>query len=57
MNDTTSGFLDFFGGPHTGIVLFAFCDGSVKGISTSIDAVNLRRLAVRNDGEIITANY
>jgi prepilin-type N-terminal cleavage/methylation domain-containing protein/prepilin-type processing-associated H-X9-DG protein len=43
-----------FGSYHTGVVQFVFCDGSVKPIKTSIDPVNLRRLAVRNDGEVIT---
>jgi prepilin-type N-terminal cleavage/methylation domain-containing protein len=43
-----------FGSFHPGIVQFVFCDGSVRGIRTSIDPENLRRLAVRNDGEVIT---
>lgn len=45
-----------FGGPHTGICMFVFCDGSVKGIKTSIDRVTLTRLAVRNDGLPIGGN-
>jgi hypothetical protein len=57
VTDTTSGFPDKFGGPHSGVVLFAFCDGSVKSISTSIDTTTLRRLAMRNDGLVITGNY
>jgi prepilin-type N-terminal cleavage/methylation domain-containing protein/prepilin-type processing-associated H-X9-DG protein len=44
-----------FGSWHTGVVNFVFCDGSVRMIRTSIDSANLRRLAVRNDGEPI--NY
>jgi prepilin-type N-terminal cleavage/methylation domain-containing protein len=43
-----------FGSYHTGICQFVFCDGSVRAIRNSIDTANLRRLAVRNDGEIIT---
>jgi prepilin-type N-terminal cleavage/methylation domain-containing protein/prepilin-type processing-associated H-X9-DG protein len=43
-----------FGSWHSGVCNFAFCDGSVKAIRNSIDSVNLRRLAVRNDGEVIT---
>jgi hypothetical protein len=43
-----------FGGPHTGVVMFVFCDGSTRSIRTSIDPVNLRRFAVRNDGEVLT---
>jgi hypothetical protein len=44
--DSNSG----FGGPHTGICMFVFCDGSVRGIKTTIDLNVLTRLAVRNDG-------
>jgi prepilin-type N-terminal cleavage/methylation domain-containing protein len=55
--DTTARFSDRFGGPHTGIVMFAFCDGSIKGIRTSIDSVTLQRLAIRNDGLVITGDY
>jgi prepilin-type N-terminal cleavage/methylation domain-containing protein len=43
-----------FGSYHPGICQFVFCDGSVRAIRTTIDAANLRRLAVRNDGEPIT---
>jgi hypothetical protein len=55
--DTTSGFPDKFGGPHTGVVMFALCDGSVRSIRTSIDTANLRRLAMRADGQVINADY
>jgi Protein of unknown function (DUF1559) len=43
-----------FGSWHTGICQFVFCDGSVRVIRNSIDTANLRRLAVRDDGEVIT---
>ncbi len=43
-----------FGSYHLGICQFVFCDGSVRPIKTNIDPDNLRRLAVRNDGEVIT---
>ena len=43
-----------FGGPHTGIVMFALCDGSVRSIRTSIDTANLRRLAMRA-GQSVTS--
>ncbi len=43
-----------FGSYHPGICQFVFCDGSVRPIRTSIDTANLRRLAVRNDNEVIT---
>jgi prepilin-type N-terminal cleavage/methylation domain-containing protein len=46
-----------FGSYHTGVCQFVFVDGSVHAIATSIDVLNLQRLAVRNDGEVITANY
>ena len=55
--DTSSGFLDKFGGSHSGIVMFALCDGSVRPIRTSIDTANLRRLAMRQDGQVITTDY
>jgi len=43
-----------FGSYHPGICQFVFCDGSVRPIRVTIDPANLRRLAVRNDGEVIT---
>jgi hypothetical protein len=42
-----------FGSWHPQVCQFVFCDGRVQAIRTSIDPVNLRRLAVRNDGEPI----
>ncbi|MFO0809355.1 MAG: DUF1559 domain-containing protein [Gemmataceae bacterium] len=43
-----------FGSYHSGVCNFAFCDGSVRAIRNTIDTANLRRFAVRNDGEILT---
>ncbi len=43
-----------FGSYHPGVCQFVFCDGSARAIRNSIDTANLRRLAVRNDGEVIT---
>jgi prepilin-type N-terminal cleavage/methylation domain-containing protein len=43
-----------FGSWHTGICQFVFCDGSVRAVRNNIDTANLRRLAVRNDGEVIS---
>jgi prepilin-type N-terminal cleavage/methylation domain-containing protein len=45
-----------FGGPHSGICMFVFCDGSVKGIKTSADLTVLTRLAVRNDGQVVNGD-
>jgi prepilin-type N-terminal cleavage/methylation domain-containing protein len=42
-----------FGSWHTGVCQFVFCDGSVHAIRNNIDVLTLRRLAVRNDGEVI----
>jgi prepilin-type N-terminal cleavage/methylation domain-containing protein len=44
-----------FGGPHSGIVMFVFCDGSTRAIRNTLDGVTLRRFAVRNDGEVANA--
>jgi prepilin-type N-terminal cleavage/methylation domain-containing protein/prepilin-type processing-associated H-X9-DG protein len=43
-----------FGSFHPGLCQFAFCDGSVRPVRVTIDGANLRRLAVRDDGEVIT---
>ncbi len=45
-----------FGSYHPGVCQFVFCDGSVRPISITCDTSNLRRFAVRNDGEQITFN-
>jgi prepilin-type N-terminal cleavage/methylation domain-containing protein/prepilin-type processing-associated H-X9-DG protein len=39
-----------FGGWHTGLCNFVFCDGSVHSLPVNIDIETLRRLADRNDG-------
>jgi prepilin-type N-terminal cleavage/methylation domain-containing protein/prepilin-type processing-associated H-X9-DG protein len=46
-----------FGSAHPGVCQFVFCDGSVRAIGVNIDTANLRRLAVRNDGEVITYSF
>ena len=43
-----------FGSWHPGVCQFVFCDGSVRAVANQIDTTNLRRLAVRNDGEVAT---
>jgi len=42
-----------FRGPHSGGVQFVWADGSVRFLTQSIDAVTLKRLAARNDGETV----
>jgi prepilin-type N-terminal cleavage/methylation domain-containing protein/prepilin-type processing-associated H-X9-DG protein len=39
-----------FGGRHPGVCQFAFCDGSVRALRTTIDNETLARLAARADG-------
>jgi len=43
-----------FGSYHPNVSQFVFCDGSTRAIQITIDTTNLRRLAVRDDGETIT---
>ena len=38
---------DGFGSVHSGVVNFAFCDGSIQGISKDIDVNVLDRMATR----------
>jgi prepilin-type N-terminal cleavage/methylation domain-containing protein/prepilin-type processing-associated H-X9-DG protein len=42
-----------FGSWHTGVVNFAFCDGHVAGLSTSVAGTTLGFLATRAGGEVI----
>jgi prepilin-type N-terminal cleavage/methylation domain-containing protein/prepilin-type processing-associated H-X9-DG protein len=46
-----------FGGPHTGVCQFVFCDGSVKSVRTSISVQALTQLATRSDGQVINEDY
>ena len=45
-----------FGSLHPGVSQFVFCDGSTRSIRVTIDGLNLRRLAVRNDGDPVNAD-
>ncbi|MBA4064707.1 MAG: prepilin-type cleavage/methylation domain-containing protein [Isosphaera sp.] len=49
--DTSGRERDKFGSYHTGIVQFVMCDGSVRGVRTSIDLTTLSRLSNRGDGQ------
>jgi prepilin-type N-terminal cleavage/methylation domain-containing protein len=46
-----------FGGPHVGICQFAFADGSVKPVRSSIDEVTLGLLSHRADGLPAPSDY
>jgi prepilin-type processing-associated H-X9-DG protein len=46
-----------FGGPHPGICMFAFVDGSVRTVRNSVSEFTLGLLAQRNDGLPIPDDY
>jgi prepilin-type N-terminal cleavage/methylation domain-containing protein len=46
-------YCDTFGSVHTNMCMFAFSDGSVRGLETSMDPDVLDALSVRNDDRII----
>jgi prepilin-type N-terminal cleavage/methylation domain-containing protein len=46
-----------FGGPHSGVCQFVYCDGGVRAVSVTIDLVTLGTLANRADGLPIPATY
>lgn len=43
-----------FGSWHPGVCGFVYCDGSVHHISNSLDGTTLERLAMRNDGLVVS---
>jgi prepilin-type N-terminal cleavage/methylation domain-containing protein/prepilin-type processing-associated H-X9-DG protein len=43
-----------FGSQHPGGANFALADGSVRFVRDGIDPINLRRLCVRHDGEVLS---
>ncbi len=45
-----------FGGPHAGVFIMVFCDGSVHAIDYSIDPSIHACLANRKDGQVIDTN-
>lgn len=42
-----------FGGPHSGICMFAFCDGSTRPVPLSVDLKVLTAIATRASGEVV----
>jgi hypothetical protein len=46
-----------FGGPHSGICQFVFCDGTVRAIPISVDLQTLSNLITRNDGNSVELDY
>jgi prepilin-type N-terminal cleavage/methylation domain-containing protein len=46
-----------FGGPHVGVCQFAFADGSVRPVRTSIDEFTLGQLSHRSDGLSPPSDY
>lgn len=46
-----------FGGPHSGVCMFVFGDGSVKSVKTSASMNTLTALATRASGETISEDY
>ncbi len=46
-----------FGGPHVGVCQFAFCDGGVRPVNTSVSEYVLGLLAHRRDGQPVPAEY
>jgi prepilin-type N-terminal cleavage/methylation domain-containing protein len=57
LNDLGTNRVLQFGSSHTGICQFVFGDGSVAGLSVSIDIETLRKLAMRNDSEVVGDFY
>jgi prepilin-type processing-associated H-X9-DG protein len=49
----TTPYANQFGSWHSGVVMFLFGDGSVRGLKTSTAGTVLGLLAARNDGQVI----
>ena len=47
---------EWFFGPHTGVVLYLFADGSVQSVKTSTSLTVLKALATRTGGEVVDAS-
>ena len=46
-----------WGGTHQGLILFAFCDGSVHNISTNVSQATMGAMATIAGGEIFTPAF
>jgi prepilin-type N-terminal cleavage/methylation domain-containing protein len=46
-----------FGSPHPGVVLFAFCDGSVRPLPMTLSLGVLTNLGLPSDGNVIDLNF
>jgi prepilin-type N-terminal cleavage/methylation domain-containing protein/prepilin-type processing-associated H-X9-DG protein len=56
--DNNKNHQDMFGSWHTGgICQFAMADGSVHALRNTIDVTNLKRLADRADGQVISTDF
>ena len=53
INDSESMDQYRFGGPHKGVCLFAFCDGSVQQISVAVDPEVFRAFGNRKDQRVV----
>jgi prepilin-type processing-associated H-X9-DG protein len=51
--DKTTPFIGQFGSWHSGVVMFAFADGSVRPLKTSVPGSVLALLSARSDGQVI----
>ena len=46
-----------FGGPHAGVCMFVFCDGSVRAVPLSVDLWVLSYLCNRMDHQAVNTNF
>jgi prepilin-type N-terminal cleavage/methylation domain-containing protein len=46
-----------FGGPHSGVCQFVFCDGTVRSVPIGINLQTLTYLIVRNDGQAVNLDF
>lgn len=46
-----------FGGPHSGVCQFVFCDGTVRAVAIGVGLQTLTYLIVRNDGQVVNLDF